>query len=467
MRSSVMRRLMRGSAIGRRRLEISRPLAWVLGVARAVAWLAVDDPVADDLCDMRACGMRRWHVPALLGVVVAVAGCAGGSTAGLSGAVGVPRVCPDQADSVGAAQRTTPALALVPRDPDAGVVCSYYASGSPGPRALRFALNHVEASTLAWMLDTGTTSPEPAVPGARCISGFDAPNAIWLRYGATVAFVSVTDCLPDAAVAERGKTRVALSEFATDALDAMTPDTPSAIVANPVPRDSTSTPNFIGDALGRAAIAVIRAGLGPEGGADEVSDPQVPLGTVIWQEPAPGAIQQRGEGSVGLDVAVRPVPACRPDQLAAVFRAGGVGTGNLFGSIALLDVSTHACALSGPMTMTGLGRNASPDTESISERLEPPVVLSPGATAAAIGEPASSLIARFGFNDDVRDDPTSPNGLCSRFHVPATWSVTIRHGRPLLAPNYDPTAIGDPGPRFYSCRGGLSTTLAEGFGLLP
>ncbi len=414
--------------------------------------------------------MRAWCVPALAGTVIAIAGCGGGSTSARSQVAIGSHVCPAQPVSVGADQIATPSVtALVARNPDAAVVCSYYTNGVPGRIAERFALSRLEARTLAWMLDTGASRVIGDALAEPYCDSLLAQNAIWLRYGTAIESVVVAGCAGDSAVAERGKTRFALSEFATDALDAMTGAPPrSSLTRLPPPRDSVRTPNYVGEQLGPAAAAVRRAGLGPGSAADEISDPEVPLGTVIWQEPFPGAIQERSQASVYLDVAVRQVPACRRDQLAGAFLSGGVGTGDLFGNIALLDVSAQACALSGPMTLTGLRRDGHPDTVSVSERLEPPVTLNPRASAAAIAQPASSLIAEFGFADDVRDDPTAPNGLCSSFRYPATWSVTIGHSPPLLVPNRDPSAAAEPGHgRFYSCRGGLSTTPAAPFALVP
>ena len=187
----------------------------------------------------------------------------------------------------------------------------------------------------------------------------------------------------------------------------------------------------------------------------ELNDPRVPFGQVIWQIPLPGTKEAVGSGSVTLVVAVRHAPPCRAGQLLGRYEDGGNATQDHFGSIELQDTSSRPCRLSGRVSLHGLSGDGRPDTESASEAVGPPIILSPRATARAPERfPPRALIATIGFAGGV--------SMCYGHEtVPRTWSLTLGRLTTVRIANTAPPGLSGKGGPFYTCRGGLS------FGLSP
>ncbi len=61
---------------------------------------------------------------------------------------------------------------------------------------------------------------------------------------------------------------------------------------------------------------------------------------------------------------------------------------------------------------------------------------------------------------EYRDDPSSPDGLCTAHQViPATWRILLPSGAEITVPNADPHAAGHafgPGGALLTCRGELN-----------
>jgi hypothetical protein len=311
-------------------------------------------------------------------------------------------------------------------------------------------LDAATARTLALLLDQATplrSRPPPCTPAV-------LNDVIALSYRAATIEVAVQDCAAPAGVADSaGGHSWLLGDAATEAIEGATLTLDEGTVR---------TPSFIGLRF-VAADRAGRAFAGDDGAAiDELQDAQRPFGTVVWQEPLPGVAQSRTAG-VDLLVAVGPALPCRAGQLAGRYWQGGVGTGDEFGSIVLFDTSSRPCSLSGTVTLLGLDARGRPATVAATGPLEPPLTLSPRATAADLQKrPVAALAASIGFGADVRDDPTAPNGLCySHETYPATWSVALPGQRAVRVANGGPGS----GGRFSTCHRRLSLGLG-GFRLI-
>lgn len=191
-------------------------------------------------------------------------------------------------------------------------------------------------------------------------------------------------------------------------------------------------------------------------GHRELSDPAVPFGEIVWQSPLPGTRESAASAGVQLVVAVRAAPPCRASQLIGRYTGTGAGAGIYIGSIALANSSPKACTLSGRLALSGLSADGHADTVTVSERLEPALVLGPRATPRPR---RPDLVAVFGFagpNDDASQ-------TC--FHhetIPSTFSLALSAGGTVLVANRG-RATGGP---FRTCHGGLSFTPAGGLSLL-
>jgi hypothetical protein len=83
-------------------------------------------------------------------------------------------------------------------------------------------------------------------------------------------------------------------------------------------------------------------------------------GTVIFQSP-PAGLPDNGPGrQVNVITAVRRAPPCAAGQLALTYVGGEPATGNDFGTLLVTDRSTLACALRGPLRVTGVNRAGRP-----------------------------------------------------------------------------------------------------------
>ena len=105
-------------------------------------------------------------------------------------------------------------------------------------------------------------------------------------------------------------------------------------------------------------------------------------------------------------------PPCRTRELRARFLAGGYGTGDDFGSIAIWNPGPASCRLTGAVTFTALFADGSTDSKAGVTRQVPrlaavlPVHAIRPRTADLPGY-LTALLAGF-----ERDDPSQPNGLC-------------------------------------------------------
>jgi hypothetical protein len=278
-------------------------------------------------------------------------------------------------------------------------------------------------------------------------------DVVSLSYRATTVTLVAQDCAAPVgvAVSPAGRSWV-LSTATRDALEGAT----FALDAG-----NFRAPSFIGLPFVAARRAANRLAPDSDGVVGEVQDAQEPLGSVVWQEPLPGVLADTR--AVSLLVAVGPAPRCRSTQLAGRYLQGGVGTGDLFGSIVLFDTSRRPCRVSGHVTLTGLDSHDHPDTVSTSGLLEPPLTLSPRATGRLLDtQPIAVLAATFGFAAEVRDDPTVPGGICYGHETyPSAWSLRLTNEPAVRVPNGGPGS----GGRFYTCHGSFSIGKDAGFQL--
>lgn len=181
---------------------------------------------------------------------------------------------------------------------------------------------------------------------------------------------------------------------------------------------------------------------------EELLDPRVPLGTVVWQSPLPRSPTDPGVGGVDILVAVPPAAGCRASDLRGAYWDGGNGTGNHFGNVAVIDRSNAPCALAGRLTLAGLDRAGRIVTGPASEPVRR-LMLSPRARVSQLPpHQDAGLFAIFGFSG-------AAYGLCGDVHrqvtVPSTWRLRI--GSAVVQfPNVPYVGLpGEKGGPFYSC----------------
>ena len=188
-----------------------------------------------------------------------------------------------------------------------------------------------------------------------------------------------------------------------------------------------------------------------------VIDPAAKFGTVIFQTPPSGLRVDSGDSQIGVVLAVRPEPACSRKQLALSYFGAEPGAGNIFAAIVLRDVSARPCRLIGPVRVTGLNAQGLAVTGTVTASVIAPAVLSPGAMTTKYGLPSpASMTERISLGAEYRDDPASPNGLCTpHWVIPATWSVSLPAGIVLSVRNSDPASQAKlvPSGAFVTCRG--------------
>jgi hypothetical protein len=398
---------------------------------------------------------RRFGV-AVTGLLLAVTAC--GTAAGAHPAAAARTVtCPAAflRPSGAAASQPSPAGGLIPPRPVTAVICQY-PLGLPKAKAgiaRRIVLPGAAADGLAAVLDGAGPAPD-----ARHCTGpaADLPPAQVLRFGyasgrVISAAVQYSSC--PVALITVGRHLAGLGNPVRDDLFYDT----SLTRADQGPR----TPALVGLPAAAAQAAARRAGFAllVEGGA---VDPRSPFGTVIFQTDPPGWPESSGQ--VNVILAVRPGPVCTAGQLAAGFGGAQPGAGNDLASIVIRDTSAAACTLAGPLRLTGLGAAGQPDTTTVSYPVSGPAILSPGAAPAsrqgrlAPGELAGTMLLAAPY----RDDPASPNGLCTAHQVaPAGWRITLPAGPAITVPNAVPHWAGGgltPDGGLTTCRGRLSAT---------
>jgi hypothetical protein len=133
---------------------------------------------------------------------------------------------------------------------------------------------------------------------------------------------------------------------------------------------------------------------------------------------------------------------CRPRQLGFAYVGSEAGAGNDFGSIVVWDKSGTACALTGPVRVTGLDRAGHRVTERQSLGVSGTLVLVAHGTGPLWSDRRGTYyrrhdtVAVIALAAEYRDDPAGSDGLCTGHQVEAaTWRVTLASGAVRLVAN--------------------------------
>ena len=121
-------------------------------------------------------------------------------------------------------------------------------------------------------------------------------------------------------------------------------------------------------------------------------------------------------------------PDCTPTDLNMQFEFGGIGAGNAIGMVLVRDTAPWPCTVQGQVRVTGVGGSGRTVTSSVTYRLSAPLVLSAETPRLEPGRPLplSALVLSLAIVAEYRDDPTEPDGLCTRHSVvPTTWRVDL------------------------------------------
>lgn len=354
--------------------------------------------------------------------------------------------CPHQLQVVQRLPSSHKPSVAVPLNPTAAQLCVY---ADPNPKlslpALPWTalLPQTQARTLSLLLDSrGGLGPS-------CDAGFPALIRLSYPHGRILSALAA-GCDPEQLSTPTGTGT--LSPTASLAVGALL-DPPAVRGGG----GRVRVLNYIGQALAAAARAAkryLKAAFDFRVSPYELNEPAVPFGQVVWQTPLAGTEQYASFGPLVLTVATHRSPPCRADQLHGRYHNGGEAMNSQFGAIDLLDTSPQACSLNGRLTLTGIGATGRPETETVSEPIAPPLLLSPRTSLRTLArDPAAALIATFGFTGAQSD---TPNLICDvRTTTPTAWSLTLSSGVTLHIANGAP---GEGGP-FSSCRGNLSFAL--------
>jgi len=351
---------------------------------------------------------------------------------------------------------------LVPAGPAAAAVCQY-AIGIPAgqtagmPRLL--TMTGTAAAGLAAVLDSGWPVTSSALRCDRPARLDPFAQEIILGYpdGRTrTVTVAFSDCnLGLAAVGGRTTQLPLRTEADLFAFTSITTLRPG----------SAAVPDLIGRS---AAAAVARAhrhhfSVSIDGA---VIDTAVPAGTVVFQSLPAGARGSGPGGGVDVFIATSRAPECTAGQLALSFLGGGASAGSDFGSLLVRDTSARPCTLPGPLTVTGLGHDGRPDTDTRADPVRGVAVLTPGAGPLGwrphrvlTGTRPGELTGAIQLMSEYRDGPPSvDHGSCAPLWVvPVTWRVTLPDGSAVTAANVDRAGpgrlVGSGG--FVTCQGKL------------
>jgi len=160
---------------------------------------------------------------------------------------------------------------------------------------------------------------------------------------------------------------------------------------------------------------------------------------------------------------------CAAGQLRGVFRTGEEGAGNLITTVWVGNSGDVACLLPGPVTLVGLDRHGVPDTtpsecdgvdEDTGDPCVAPVVLPPDATFARLDQvdPETSQYAVIGVIGFYRDDPDSPDGLCTPAHTTTPYTLRFTFGTVVVdVRNWDPATTSIPAGihAVFACHGAV------------
>ena len=277
------------------------------------------------------------------------------------------------------------------------------------------------AATLARLIDQAT--PASAATAARCAPG---SPLLLTRFGYRSSVTDVIEsitCNHDVAYI-KGRAYVLtplLGSYLEGATDPLW--------------DTGFSPDVMAMSLSAAETAARRAGDALEL-AGELTSPGM-LGAVLLQYPTV-------DHQLEVIVAVHPSPACRLDQIAIQYRAGGAGTGNNFGTILLRNDSGSWCELDGEVSITGLSASGRPVTRTINEPVSRNLELSPHAAPAVPHQqlPEDQLAASVPLMAEYRDD--HDGSYCApHWVVPKTWRLVLQSAT-LTVPNGRATANARP-----------------------
>ena len=159
---------------------------------------------------------------------------------------------------------------------------------------------------------------------------------------------------------------------------------------------------------------------------------------------------------------------CSTSDLRAQFRNGEEGAGNLLTSVYVGNVSATACALNGPVSLVGLdkaGRAVTPisqcsATNSVAQPCAAPAILPFHATFTDLAtnntpQTLYDVITVVGF---YRDDPQSPNGLCTPAHTVTPYTLRLTFGKQTIdVRNWDPANTSLPAGihAVFACYGAI------------
>lgn len=333
----------------------------------------------------------------------------------------------------------------LPQNPTGVQLCAFSNGGPTKRRPLSgVLLGSGPAAALATLLDNGP----PAGPLATQCAARPADALLRFSYPATADI--------DAWFVEYGcPNGVAYFEHQARILDrALT----SFVVATAgaYGLSGAPAPDLFAKAPTEAARAAQKAGFTLQFSGEEI-DPSMPNGSVLLQYPPAG---MAGIGNqIDVILAAHSSAACANSQLALDYFGGGASAGNDFGTIEMRDVSARPCMLVGPITVTGLDRNGHPDTQTITYAVDQSLILTASAATRVGGQPVppGETVADLMLAAEYRDDPTSPDGLCSQHQVvPATWRLVFPDGTRTVAN----ASAGPAYPGFSSlvtCKGQLDT----------
>ena len=134
--------------------------------------------------------------------------------------------------------------------------------------------------------------------------------------------------------------------------------------------------------------------------------------------------------------------ACGRSQLRLSYRGSMPGAGNDLGTIVVSDRG-RPCWLAGPITLTGLAKTGRPVTATIIYRKVGRMAKAGARSASQSGTVLRpGLVASISVWAEYRDDPASPNGMCTAHQLePANWRLRLASGALLTVRNADPAGI--------------------------
>jgi hypothetical protein len=360
---------------------------------------------------------------ALLLVLLAFAGCGGhGTRRGFAS-------CPQRVSSNSRGPAVNSRLAL-PAAPVRASICAYGEHADFTPYVRTVTLNGTRARTLARLLSGDAIANDGITVG--CMY---RPAVFRLQAtDGAVTTLAASGCrlVQDHAVART-------SDHGGVQLGGLTDSVPES--------RTRPAPDLIGRSLTAAAHAHSRDQLQIRV-AGELVDPEQPFGTVLWQEPLPGAAQDRRYAEIGVTIAVGRAPACHGRQLSGQWHEGGGETGaTLTGSIALRDVSSRPCTLSGRLRIEGRDRSGRRVTTIVHQHIAEPIVL------PARQPPAAPPLQAWLYYIEGRQHGASTE-TCDRIVQPANWQVTLDNHEHVTLANHE-TAVPPPDDAFSSCHGDI------------